>query len=121
MTLFEFIVLGLASYRITHLLVFDKIFEPVREWFVARSISFDRSGVAIEYRLQGGPIRHFIGGMLNCPWCASIWASAAVVVAYLFVWWVIYVLEALAIAAMVGLIETVWMKYVGMPEMREKE
>ncbi|HYF94059.1 MAG TPA: DUF1360 domain-containing protein [Symbiobacteriaceae bacterium] len=51
-------VLMLASYRLTHLIVFDSIMEPVR------------------HRLEPVP---FIGELIGCYWCAGVWVSGALV------------------------------------------
>jgi hypothetical protein len=112
-----FIILALAVYRITHLIVFDKIFEPIRKHFVTRG--FD--GQNITYTLQGGFVRRYIGKIINCYWCTGIWASAGFV----------YGLHAnskvttfiaciFALAAFAAITETFLLKSVGMPlEMKE--
>lgn len=71
----DFIIISLAAYRLTHLLVFDKITEPVRSLFVTR----DFHGPLKTFTLHGGPLRRFIGKALICHWCTGIWASAALV------------------------------------------
>lgn len=119
-TLFDFIIICLAAYRLTHLLVFDKIFEPVRNLFVTRE--FNGPLRAVTYTLHGGRLRRFIGKMLNCHWCAGIWVSFGLVLACRAAYDVtIWICLALAAAAFLSLIETAWTKAVGMPEMKERE
>lgn len=115
----DFIILSLAAYRITHLLVFDKVFEPIRSLFVTREFS---GPLRATYTLQGGRMRRFIGKALICHWCTGIWASAAIVAG---VWMsygvVMWVCLALAAATFLSLIETAWMKFVGYPELVERK
>jgi hypothetical protein len=59
------VVDALATYRLTRLLIEDEIAAPVRDWV------WDRHD----------PADSKIGYLFTCPWCVSIWAGAAVVVA----------------------------------------
>lgn len=111
----DFIIICLATYRLTHLMVFDKIFEPIRKLFVLRSPGEMKGQFVLTYELQGGPVRQFFGNVLNCFWCAGIWVAAAIVIAYRL-WpdisiWVYY---ALAAAAVQSLLEQRWVKSVGL-------
>lgn len=58
LSLFDLFVLLLASYRLTHVLVFDKIAEPIRAWFPG----------------HGG-----LAYLVRCYWCAGVWISALLV------------------------------------------
>lgn len=58
------LILILASFRLTHLIVFDSIMEPVRS------------------RLENLP---FIGPLISCYWCCGIWVSAALLL-FSMVW-----------------------------------
>lgn len=70
-----FILLALASYRVTHLVTTDKITEPI----------FDRIRFGLERRWyeKHGPVgsdTHFnskLAFMLACPWCLGFWVSGA--------------------------------------------
>jgi hypothetical protein len=69
-----FILLALASYRVTRLVTMDKITEPifgrVRWWFERRWYE----------KHDGGSDTHFnskIAFMLSCPWCLGFWVSGA--------------------------------------------
>ncbi|MBU7319013.1 DUF1360 domain-containing protein [Paenibacillus oleatilyticus] len=115
--LLDFIVFCLAAYRITHFLVFDKVFDPIRNFFVTR----DYGGPIPTFTLQGGSIRKYIGKLLNCHWCTGIWVSFAMVgFNWAFRDAASWFFLALAAAAVLSLIETCWMKAVGFPEMRER-
>jgi hypothetical protein len=52
------ILVVLASFRLTHLLVFDKIAEPLRK------------------PIESVP---FLGSLITCYWCTGIWVSAFLV------------------------------------------
>ncbi len=54
----ELVLLILASFRLTHLVVFDSITEGLRD------VLKDRP---------------FMGALVSCYWCAGIWVSAGIV------------------------------------------
>lgn len=68
-----FMLLALASYRVTRLVTTDKITEPI----------FDRVRFGLERRwyAKHGPVgsdTHFnskLAFMLSCPWCLGFWVS----------------------------------------------
>lgn len=116
---FTFIILCLASYRITHLLVFDTIFYPIRNRFVIRYFEMDYSTRQYKayFKLQGGRFRQFIGKILLCFWCAGVWSAIGITALYAvapdITIWLMYIL---AIAAVQSLMEQGWTKAVGYPE-----
>lgn len=81
----ELLILALAAFRLTHLVVFDGIAEPLR------------------IALQNRP---FIGDLVACYWCAGIWISAGLVTGLAF-WPALFqwVLLVLAVAGVQALIE----------------
>lgn len=112
MTILTFIILALAVYRLTHFIVFDKLFEPIRKHFVTR----DFVDFQLTYTLQGGDIRRFIGQIINCYWCTGIWVSALFIVGVYTVPEITTAISWLyALAAAAALIETKLLKSVGMP------
>lgn len=58
MTWLNLALLIFASFRLTHLIVFDSMMEPIRD------------------RLERVP---FIGELVTCYWCCGVWISAALV------------------------------------------
>jgi hypothetical protein len=109
----DFIILTLAAYRLTHLIVFDRIFEPIRRLFVVRYFGEGH------YILQGGVVRSFIGRIMVCHWCTGVWVSVALVIGWMFTTVTFGICLALAVSALLSLIETVWEKAVGVPELVE--
>ena len=57
----ETILLMLASYRFTHVLVFDRIAAPIRDRF---------------------PGDGWLAYLVRCYWCAGVWLSAIMVMLY---------------------------------------
>ena len=85
------LVLGLAAFRATRLLVVDD-FPPIKRFREALERRFGRDSFAIE--------------LIGCPWCASVWIGAGMVaVTALFppVW---FLWLALALSAVTGLVAT---------------
>lgn len=66
-----YVMLILASYRLTHLIVFDKITEPLRNPFMKNTVVTDNNGHTHKKRV---PANKF-GYLLNCYWCAGVWSS----------------------------------------------
>lgn len=82
----ELVLLILASFRLTHLVVFDSITEPVRQ------------------RLLPVP---FLGDLVSCYWCAGIWVSVLLGLAhFLAPVPTRYVTIVLAVAAGQAILET---------------
>lgn len=65
--LFDLLLLVLASFRVTHLLVFDTIAAPLR-------------------RVLGGEgepdKRPWLGTLITCFWCCGVWVSAGWLLLY---------------------------------------
>ncbi|WP_184663092.1 DUF1360 domain-containing protein [Texcoconibacillus texcoconensis] len=74
-----FFMLILASYRFTHLIVFDKITAFIREPFMQKQITVDDNG---EMTSKKVPASKF-GYLLNCYWCAGIWSSIILTLGYM--------------------------------------
>lgn len=88
--LVHLVLLALAVFRITRLIMQDEISEPFREW------------VWKKYP----PNTTKIGYLISCPWCLSIWVAVFLVVLYVFVPWIaIPVAAVFALSAVAGLID----------------
>ncbi|MBL7113910.1 MAG: DUF1360 domain-containing protein [Bacteroidales bacterium] len=68
--LWDLAILSLATYRLTRILVFDKIFKLVRDFIKSRS------------RLY---VFQVIKEIITCPWCAGVWVALVVVILYYLV------------------------------------
>lgn len=75
-----YLMLILASYRFTHLVVFDKITEFIRQPFLRKKKQMDEQG---HQTVKKVPTSMF-GYLLNCYWCAGVWSSIFIGLAYLY-------------------------------------
>ncbi|HER07482.1 MAG TPA: DUF1360 domain-containing protein [Bacteroides sp.] len=85
----EALVILLASFRMTRILVFEKIFKYLRELVREKQ----------EYYLVGT-----ISSILTCPWCMGVWATLAVIAFYYLVPFGDLLTYVLALAGIVSLI-----------------
>lgn len=100
-------ILVLASFRLTHLIVFDEITSFLREPFFHISYEADASGQVVRsFHFKGTGIRRWIGELLSCYWCVGIWVAAVIVVLYLYVPAAYPILLLLAIAGAAAVIES---------------
>ncbi len=87
----DLVLIILASFRLTELLVYDKIFEFVRGLF------------------KGAPkpgAKKTVDELLSCPWCAGVWTATIVVFAYYIIpssWIFILILAVSGIAPAIQL------------------
>lgn len=108
-------MLGLASFRLTRLIVFDKITSFLRAPFFNEIEETNEAGEIEIYLIpKEKGLKGWIGQLLSCYWCTGIWVS-------LFIGYV-YTLELpigeffiiiLAIAAIGSLIETIVLHLIG--------
>lgn len=86
--LFTYILLVLASYRVTRLITTDTILEFIREKIWKRY-----------------PPSTMLGYLITCNWCTGFWVSLAFVVAQILVPDVTFVVSlVLSTSALVGII-----------------
>lgn len=77
LTIFEFILISLGSFRLTHLFVYDDIMLFVRKLFHSYHDESSEDGTVITYmEIKGKGLRKFIGEMLACHWCTGVWCAA---------------------------------------------
>lgn len=103
LSMFEFVLLSLATFRLTRLFVYDKITAFFREQFYdAKTL---KSGVILE-KPTSGP-RRTLADLLSCPWCFGIWAGATVVFFFEltpYAWYPIVILAISAIGTLMQLL-----------------
>ena len=88
----EALVIVLASYRMTRILVFEKIFKYLRDVFKRRE----------DLYLIGT-----LSSIITCPWCAGVWVTLIIFVFYYLVPFgvvLVYVLALSGVASMVILL-----------------
>ena len=102
---FTFLILVLATYRLTRLIVADRVTQWMRDLCVRVTVLKDPvSGEerVIRTQLRKGPRRLF-SDLFSCAWCSGVWAAFLVLA--LYVWsgttgtlagWVVILILALA-------------------------
>ena len=107
-TPFEFIILSLATFRLTRLVVHDRITAFFREQFYnARSL---KSGIILEKPKSGA--RRTLADLFSCQWCFSMWAGAVIIFSYEltpYAWYPILMLALSGVSALFQCIAT----YIG--------
>jgi hypothetical protein len=97
------LIVGLASFRLTRLIVFDKITEWIRSPF------FEEQQEEGEIYLipKGKGVRKWLGELLSCYWCTGIWTSAFLISVYAYIPAIGFpIILVLAIAAVGSILET---------------
>lgn len=89
LTLKEAVVIILASYRMTRILVFEKIFKYLRDVLKKRE------------RLY---IIGTLSSIITCPWCAGVWVTLVIVVFYFLVPYGILLVYILAMAGVASVV-----------------
>nr|WP_232243153.1 DUF1360 domain-containing protein [Paenibacillus sp. GSMTC-2017] len=104
----KLIVLILACYRLTRLIVFDDITSFLRKPFLEEQYKTNEDGkIVAVIEEKGGVIRAFFRRLVTCYWCVGIWSSIIVVIAYVIIPSIISpVLLVLAIAGAAGVLES---------------
>jgi hypothetical protein len=93
--LVDFVLITLASWRLTRLFVYDAITKFLREQFL------DVVKVGRKFELQKpktGP-RRTLADLFSCPWCFAVWATAFTTFCYLLTSYALYPVIFLALSA----------------------
>ncbi len=107
MTWLHLVIIVLASFRLTHLIVYDDIMSFLREPFFSVSYEADPSGQVVRHiHLKGSGFRRWLGILLSCHWCVGIWSSTAIVALYFLVPAAFPILVVLAAAGAAAVVET---------------
>ena len=99
MTFKEALLFILASFRMTRILVFEKIFKHFRDALKRRENMY---------------VIGTIHAMITCPWCAGVWATLIVIVLYYLVPFgtlLVYVLALAGLASMMILVSNLLHMY----------
>ena len=106
--LFDFILVILATFRLTRLFVYDKITQFVRDWFLRKEVLEGDDGdlMIVRQKFVDGP-RRTLSDLLSCPWCFGVWAGFVVIFFYYatpFAWFPILVLAVAGVATFLQLL-----------------
>lgn len=106
-TPFDALMLAFATFRVTRLLVYDKITRWFRELFSDNRV-YEKDGVSwVEVRPHGTGFRHTVYDLLQCPWCIGIWAALFTIFVYFVFPWGWSLNFFLAIAGMGSLLQVI--------------
>lgn len=109
---FDALLMSLAAFRITRLVVYDKITRWFRELFADRR-EYEEGGVVIvEVKPFVRGFRRTIYDLLHCPWCISFWSALIIVFCYFIFPWAWSVIFFLALAG-VGSLFQLWANVLG--------
>ena len=106
-SVFDAVLMSFAAFRITRLVVYDKITRWFRELFVKKEL-FEKDGtqwvklVPYEKGLMGT-----IHDLLGCPWCISFWSAIIIAFSYFMFSWAWFVIFFLALAGAGSLIQII--------------
>ncbi|WP_409274461.1 DUF1360 domain-containing protein [Neobacillus sp. SCS-31] len=103
-------LIGLASFRLTRVIVYDKIAEFFRSPFLDEIIEDGE----IYITPKGKGLRKWIGELISCYWCTGVWVSAGLIGAYFYFPKIgIPVILIFAVAAIASILETIIGRLLG--------
>ena len=97
----EYLILALATFRFTRLVVYDKITAFFREQFF--NVVETKQGFEL-VKPDDGP-RRTLADLLSCPWCFGVWASATVIFFYLLTPYAYFPILVLALGGVGSLLQ----------------
>ena len=99
--IFDFLIIILATLRLTRLFVYDKIGKWIRDMFW--DVASDGKTLV---KPKKGP-RLTIADLLDCPWCVGVWTALFTVFLYYFYSYSWVVLLVLAVAGASSLLQII--------------
>ncbi|MGM9923940.1 MAG: DUF1360 domain-containing protein [Bacillus sp. (in: firmicutes)] len=113
-SMFDLLLLSLASFRLTRLIVYDKITAFIRKPFFKEVDEKNEKGEIETYIVpKKGGIVGFIGELLNCYWCTGVWVAIFIVgSSYFFAYWSMPVIVVLAVAGVASILETIIQRFL---------
>ncbi|CAI8750115.1 DUF1360 domain-containing protein [Bacillus sp. IT-79MI2] len=104
-----FFIFACAAFRLTRLIVYDKITAFLRAPFIEEvQITEPDGNISTYMKIKGTGLRKWIGELLSCYWCTGVWASAFLLLGHN---WIPKIMEPiillLAVAGVAAIIETI--------------
>ena len=96
--IWEFFLLALATYRLTRILVFDKIFKLFRDFIRSKSKLY---------------AFYVVREIITCPWCAGVWTAMLIVILYFLIPFGNVLIYVLAISGL-GSFFVIFVNYFGL-------
>ncbi len=101
LTLVDFALISLASFRIIRMVIYDKIFAFFREQFYDAE---EYKGKIVLTKPESGP-RRTLADLLSCPWCFGVWSAAMVTFFYLLTPYAFFPVLFLALSAVASFLQ----------------
>lgn len=73
-------LLGLATFKLSRVIAKDKVTQPLREPFVARTEPGE--GLEVNSDPAGTGVRRGVGELITCPFCVSVWIATVLTAAF---------------------------------------
>ena len=103
----DLVILVLASFRLTRLIVFDEITSFIRTPFLTVTYQENKAGQLVEsIEFKGKGLCYWFGVLLSCHWCVGIWSSLGIVLFYFYFPSLNLILVILAIAGAAAFIQS---------------
>ncbi|WP_018932072.1 MULTISPECIES: DUF1360 domain-containing protein [Gracilibacillus] len=108
-TWLSFVLLSLATFRLTRLIVYDKITGFIRAPFFEVEEKWLPDGSIEEtVMFKGNGWKRWIGELLRCHWCTGIWSSLILFLGFHFYSTIfIPIIIVLAVAGVASIIEVI--------------
>ncbi len=100
LSVFEFIILSLAVFRLTRLMVYDQVAQFIRDLWLDLREETRTDGVIMVHRTK--PVKGFrrlMADLFGCPWCIGVWAALFSTLIYIFCPWTWFFWLFMAVAA----------------------
>ena len=99
LNVFDFTLLGLATFRLVHLITYDKILDFIR------LAVMDGDGKPLKSAARGW--RRPLCDVMGCIWCAGIWSALLLITIYLVGSWGHFAVWVLAVAGVGSLLQII--------------
>ncbi|MCM2675043.1 DUF1360 domain-containing protein [Alkalicoccobacillus plakortidis] len=110
---YEWIVIVLASFRLTRLLIHDEITSWLRKPFLEIKEEISDGQAVFYLEPSGTGIRKWIGMLLSCYWCMGVWTTSFLYISWMLLPGVsIYIAHILALAGTAAILEAFFRKYI---------
>ncbi|MCP8968357.1 DUF1360 domain-containing protein [Ectobacillus ponti] len=106
---FLLVLFSFAAFRLTRLLVYDKITAFIRAPFIEEiQVPEEDGSVSTYMKLKGSGLQRWIGELLSCYWCTGVWVTAFLLLCYYMMPKVAEpLLLLLGVAGIAAIIETI--------------
>lgn len=104
-SVFDFFILSLATFRLIRLVSYDSIFGFVHEFFMRKVVTEDPGGTRISYVQELRGLKRAISVLLGCLWCTGVWISLFATFVYFSFpqSWIVFF--ALAVSGLAGVFQ----------------